>query len=116
MSLALHAAAVTDIGLVRTNNEDSVHAGRRLIAVADGIGGMPAGELASEMVIKSVARLDQDPAPADPIAALLDAVAAANDEIRAACESDESQDGMGTTVTAMLVAGEQIGLMHVGDS
>ena len=47
MSLALHAAAVTDIGLVRTNNEDSVHAGRRLIAVADGIGGMPAGELAS---------------------------------------------------------------------
>jgi serine/threonine protein phosphatase PrpC len=116
MSLALHAAAVTDIGLVRTNNEDSVHAGRRLIAVADGIGGMPAGELASDIVIKALAPLDRDPALADPVAALMDAVAAANEDIRAACESDESQDGMGTTVTAMLIAGEQIGLMHVGDS
>ena len=58
MSLALHAAAVTDIGLVRTNNEDSVHAGSRLIAVADGIGGMPAGELASDIVIKAIAPLD----------------------------------------------------------
>ena len=67
MSLALRAAAVTDIGLVRTNNEDSVHAGRRLVAVADGIGGMPAGELASDIVIKAMARLDEGPTAGDPV-------------------------------------------------
>ena len=116
MSLALHAASVTDIGLVRTNNEDSVHAGSRLIAVADGIGGMPAGELASDIVIKAIAHLDEAPPAGDPVAALVAAVATANEQIRVACESDESHDGMGTTVTAMLLCGEQMGLMHVGDS
>lgn len=116
MSLSLHAAAVTDIGLVRTNNEDSAHAGRRLIAVADGIGGMPAGELASDIVIKAIAWLEEAPDQPDPVRALSDSITAANEQIRAAGESDESQDGMGTTVTALLLAGERIALVHVGDS
>jgi protein phosphatase len=116
MSLSLHAAAVTDIGLVRTNNEDSAHAGRQLIAVADGIGGMPAGELASEMVIKAIAWLDDAPAQPDPVGALTEALTTANEQIRAAGESDGSQDGMGTTLTALLLSGERIGLVHVGDS
>lgn len=116
MSLSLHAAAVTDIGHVRTNNEDCAHAGRRLIAVADGIGGMPAGELASAMVIKAIAWLDEAPPAPDPIGALRESIVAANEQIRAAAAADQSQDGMGTTITALLLAGDRAGLVHVGDS
>ena len=48
MSLVMRAAAATDAGPVRPNNEDSAFAGRKLVAVADGIGGLPDGEQASE--------------------------------------------------------------------
>jgi len=149
MSLVLRAAAVTDIGLSRMNNEDTAYAGVRLAVVADGIGGMPAGELASALVVRELAPLDPAGAMAvplhgdgsepstkplppvsdptgeqptvriigtDPVAALRDAVAAANQKIRNITDSDLDSDGMGTTVTALLLAGDQIGLLHVGDS
>lgn len=117
MSLVLHAAVVSDIGLGRANNEDSAYAGRRLVAVADGIGGMPAGELASAIVIRELVPLDDlDPPPADPLAALLDTVAGANQKIRDISDSDQASDGMGTTLTALLLAGDQLALLHVGDS
>ncbi len=120
MNVILHAAVVTDLGSVRKNNEDSAHAGQRLLAVADGIGGMPSGELASEIVIRTLARLDQvelDPLTAtDPVAALCGALAVANDEVRDVAESNPSHDGMGTTVTALLHVGDQMILLHVGDS
>ena len=58
MSFVLRAAAVTDLGLVRSNNEDAGYAGRRLVAVADGIGGAPAGELASDIAIRALAELE----------------------------------------------------------
>lgn len=117
MRLVLRAVAVTDIGLGRTNNEDSAHSGQRLAAVADGIGGMPAGELASDLVIRALAPLD-NPAtePDDPEAVLRDAVASANQTIRDISDSDQASDGMGTTVTALLLAREQITMLHVGDS
>ena len=58
MSLVLRAAAVTDIGLSRGNNEDSAYVGARLAVVADGIGGMPAGEQASAIVVRELQALD----------------------------------------------------------
>jgi PPM family protein phosphatase len=116
MSLILRAAAVSDLGLARSNNEDAAHAGLRLLAVADGIGGMPAGELASDIVIRALARLDKAPDPGDPVATLRTAVDAANLKIRESADSDPTHDGMGTTVTALLLSGDQIGLLHVGDS
>jgi len=116
MSLVLHSAAVTDIGLGRTNNEDSAHSGHRLIAVADGIGGMPAGELASAIVIRELEPLDDPAREGDPMEALRTAVAAANLKIRDISDKDQASDGMGTTVTAMLLAGDQLALFHVGDS
>jgi protein phosphatase len=116
MSLVLHSAAVTDIGLGRTNNEDSAHSGSRLIAVADGIGGMPAGELASAIVIRELEPLDEAARDGDPMEALRDAVAAANIKIRDISDQDQASDGMGTTITALLLAGDQLALFHVGDS
>jgi PPM family protein phosphatase len=145
MSLVLRTAAVTDIGLSRMNNEDAAIAGPRLAAVADGIGGMPAGELASALVIRELASLDRNGAMArpargdesgptiqlvlpsvdptveladgaDPIAALRDTVDSANRKIREITDSDQDSDGMGTTVTALLLSGDKLALLHVGDS
>src|SRR5262245_17972190 len=67
MSLVLRAAAVTDIGLSRMNNEDSAYAGSFLAVVADGIGGMPAGELASAVVVRELASLDRTGSMAEPL-------------------------------------------------
>lgn len=117
MNLILNAATVTDVGLVRTNNEDCAHAGRRVFAVADGVGGLPAGELASAIVVRALAELDGDePAQADPLALLRRAVESANRQIREASAANPAHEGMATTVTALLLAGDQIGLVHVGDS
>lgn len=116
MSLILRTAAASDPGLVRPNNEDSAHAGPYLVVVADGVGGMPAGELASDIVVRMLAPLDQATGHDEPVRALRDAVDEANREIREAAEADPAHDGMGTTVTALLLAGGKLALLHVGDS
>lgn len=116
MTLILRAAVVTDLGLVRSNNEDAGYAGRRLLAVADGIGGAPAGELASEIVIRALAELDEGPEPAAPLTALSNAIRVANEQIGESTAGDLTRQGMGTTVTALLFAAGQVALLHVGDS
>lgn len=115
MSLILHAVARTDAGLVRENNEDSAYAGRRFAAVADGVGGSPSGEVASRIVIDTLAPLDQDPTRHGS-EVLLEVLAAANRRIRAAIDADPAIDGMGTTLTAVLLGPEHATLLHVGDS
>jgi PPM family protein phosphatase len=128
MSLTLRTATASNPGLVRTNNEDSAYTGGRLLAVADGVGGMPAGELASDIVIRVLTPLGEaadsggaaDTAEAaetgEPLRALRNAIEEANRQIRAASEADPATEGMGTTVTALLLVGEQFALLHVGDS
>ncbi|QSB15035.1 serine/threonine-protein phosphatase [Natronosporangium hydrolyticum] len=116
MSVILRTVAVSDRGKARENNEDAVHAGPNLVAVADGVGGGPSGEVASEIVIRTLAELDQDPRPERPAEALRAAVAAANQGIRDAIEADPNLAGMGTTLTAMLADGDGLDLVHVGDS
>lgn len=116
MSVILRAVAVSDRGKARENNEDAVHAGPNLVAVADGVGGGPSGEVASAIVIRTLAALDSGSRPAAPGEALRAAVEAADQGIRAAIESDPRLDGMGTTLTAMLADGDGLDLVHVGDS
>jgi protein phosphatase len=116
MTLILRTAVVSDPGLIRDNNEDSVHAGQRLLAVADGMGGMPAGDVASEIMMRALVGLDEGPETAEPLAALHAAVEDGNRQIGEAAEADPAREGMGTTVTALLLSGEQFGLLHVGDS
>jgi len=107
--LILQAVTVTDVGPARPNNEDAAFAGRRLVVIADGVGGMPAGEMASEIVISTLRGLEGVDSP-DPAGALEAAVGQANALIAA-----EGQ-GAGTTVTAGLLHGDHLGLLHVGDS
>ena len=116
MALILRYAVRSDLGLVRGNNEDSVYAGPRLLAIADGMGGHAAGEVASKIVIATLEPLDDDRNQGDLIAALREAVLEANHRIADAVEQDKNLDGMGTTLTALRFAGSQVGLVHVGDS
>jgi protein phosphatase len=116
MALYLRYAVRSDLGLVRTNNEDSVYAGPRLLAIADGMGGHAAGEVASKIVIGSLEPLDEDRRIDDLMGALRDAVAEANSRIADAISNRQELDGMGTTLTALRFVGSQVGLVHVGDS
>ena len=116
MTLALRYAARSDRGLVRTNNEDSVYAGARLLALADGMGGHAAGEVASQLVIAALAHLDDDEPRGDLLAKLERAVYEGNAAIAEQVELHPDLDGMGTTLTAILFAGDRLGLVHIGDS
>ena len=116
MSLVLRYAARSDRGLVRANNEDSVYAGARLLALADGMGGHAAGEVASQLVIAALAHLDDDEPGGDLLAKLDAAVRSGNSAIAAQVEMEPDLEGMGTTLTAILFAGNRLGLVHIGDS
>jgi protein phosphatase len=116
MSLRLRFAAQSHVGLLREGNEDSGYAGARLLAIADGMGGAAAGEVASSETIAALAPLDEDVSGADLIDALRRAVDAANDRIHAIVEKQPHLEGMGTTLTALLWSGQRLALAHVGDS
>ncbi|TAM91281.1 MAG: serine/threonine-protein phosphatase, partial [Jatrophihabitans sp.] len=116
MTLALRYAVRSDLGLVRSNNEDSVYAGPRLLAVADGMGGHAAGEVASKIVIGTLERLDEDRSLPDVMRELNEVVVEANARIAEAVRRDPDLDGMGTTLTALRFMGTRVGLLHVGDS
>jgi protein phosphatase len=116
VTLSLRFAARSDVGLLRDLNEDSMYAGPRLLAVADGMGGHAAGEVASRVAIESVAPLDDDSPGADLIGSLRDAVETASGYLQDMVAADSALEGMGTTLTAVLFAGQRLGLVHIGDS
>ncbi|MCY7365485.1 MAG: protein phosphatase 2C domain-containing protein [Frankiaceae bacterium] len=116
MSLALHFAARSHTGLLREGNEDSVYAGPRVLAVADGMGGHAAGEVASAVAIAALAHLDEDAPGNDLLDVLRASAEAANDHLRDMVTGDPALEGMGTTVTAFLFAGKRLGMLHIGDS
>lgn len=106
-------AALTDVGRVRSHNEDSVLAQPPLFVVADGLGGHEAGEVASSIAVQTLL----DHAPRRPDAkALARAVRAANREVIRAAREGMGRSGMGTTITAAMVDDGNITIAHVGDS
>jgi PPM family protein phosphatase len=115
-SLTVRYAVRSDIGLVREDNEDAVYAGSRLLAVADGMGGHAAGERASAAVIDALRPLDTQVPEAELLNALDHAVRRAAGTLRDMVQADPSLRTMGTTLTALLWSGSQLGLVHIGDS
>lgn len=116
MTLSLRFAAGSHKGMIREGNEDSGYAGPRLLAIADGMGGQAAGEVASSEVISSIVTLDDDIPGSDILSSLGTAVQRANEQLRVMVEEDPQLEGMGTTLTALLWTGQRLGLVHVGDS
>lgn len=106
-------SGLTDIGRVRTHNEDSVLVEPPLFAVADGLGGHEAGEVASGIAVEALRQAA--PAQPDP-KALGRAVREANRAVIKAAREGRGREGMGTTLTVAVVKGLHVAVAHVGDS
>lgn len=114
---ATRAFALSDIGLTRSNNQDSGYAGTRLFLVADGMGGHAGGDVASAVVVQGVPALDQDyPTTKDAIGALRRGLLAAADRIGDLVAEHPQLGGMGTTVSGIALVGDEVVLAHIGDS
>jgi PPM family protein phosphatase len=116
--LRLTASARTDRGRVREGNEDNLYVGTTVFAVADGMGGHVAGEVASETALTPIADLDgREFADADEASrALVDAIDAANGLVVERAAENPDYRGMGTTLTAVMVRQGRLHVAHVGDS
>ncbi len=116
--MRITAYAASDVGRHREINEDNMFSGSTVFAVADGMGGHAAGEVASETALQPIAELDgrtfDDPKAATD--ALRSAVEAANRNVVSQAKADPNLSGMGTTLTAVLLRGDRLHLAHVGDS
>lgn len=117
----------TDLGNIRTNNEDAglffriADAGITqekgcILMVADGMGGHAAGEVASKMATEIISKEYYKNANGNIEKTLSKVFMLANKNILAAANADSSKKGMGTTCTALIVAGKQVYYAHVGDS
>ena len=115
-TLTIHYAIRSDIGLEREDNEDAAYAGRQLLAVADGMGGHAAGEVASAAVIEALRPLDTQVPSGELLNALGHAVHRAEGALHDLAAADPSLAGLGTTVTALLRSGSRLGLVHIGDT
>ena len=116
MTLALAPVAVTHTGLRRPGNEDSVFATRRLVAVADGVGGAVAGEIASRTAISLLQSLEKTWLDGPLDVALEAAVVDGNARIGFIGECEPRYAGMGTTLTAAAIDGDAIVVANIGDS
>jgi PPM family protein phosphatase len=109
-------AVASEIGLVRVRNEDSAYAGRWLCAVADGMGGHAAGDVASAAVVDAVRRFDVAAAAGQLTSVLGSAVLAANSQLIERADGVPELAGMGSTLTALLWSGAHVAVAHIGDS
>ncbi|MFE6236775.1 Stp1/IreP family PP2C-type Ser/Thr phosphatase [Cellulosimicrobium sp. NPDC057862] len=117
MNIALRYAARSDVGLVRSNNQDSGYAGPHLLVVADGMGGHAGGDVASSIAIAALAPLDgESHGPDDALAELERSIDHARQDLVDRSVTDPELVGMGTTVTAILRAGNKLAMAHLGDS
>ncbi|GAA1394018.1 PP2C family protein-serine/threonine phosphatase [Luteococcus peritonei] len=116
MAFSLDIRAHSEVGLVRKNNQDSGYASPTMLLVADGMGGAAAGDLASTVAVREVMRADRAHRPQDTDEVLAGSLARANHTLADLVKQDPSLDGMGTTVCGALFTGEELGMVHIGDS
>ena len=110
-------AAVSHVGKVRANNQDSGYIGRHLYLVADGMGGHAGGDVASAIAAQRIAEADiLYPTAEVAVMALQSALIAANGLLAETVFEHNELTGMGTTVSAIARVGDQLGVAHIGDS
>ena len=111
------SAAVSHVGKIRANNQDSAYAGSYLFVVADGMGGHAGGDVASAIAIRRIAEVDQKYTSAhDAAFALQSALIAANSLLAETVFEHNELTGMGTTVSGIVRVDNQIAMAHIGDS
>ena len=111
------SAAVSHVGKVRANNQDSAYAGRYLFVVADGMGGHAGGDVASAIATKRISETDQlYTSPNDAEFALKSALLSANSLLAETVFEHSELTGMGTTVSSILRVGDKVVIAHIGDS
>lgn len=118
-SLFLYSTTVSDVGTVRSNNQDSSFAGEHLIAICDGMGGHAGGDTASTIAIRSLAHIERDDTNLDvrSCSTMMEtSVLAAHDAIVGKAKRERKLAGMGTTVTAVALVDGHWVLAHIGDS
>jgi PPM family protein phosphatase len=120
VTFRLQYAAISDVGRVRKDNQDSGYAGPWLLTVCDGVGGAARGDLASSTAIGQLRRLDQPPTATGEPDARLELVAGAlhraSDRIGDLVDEEPALSGTSTTATVALFDGERLAMGHVGDS
>jgi len=117
MAQANKSAAVSHVGKIRSNNQDSGYAGSHLFVVADGMGGHAGGDVASALTIKHVATIDRAfPTAEEAADALRAGLLAANGILTETVFDHGELTGMGTTVSGMLLVGTRVAVAHIGDS
>ncbi len=115
MPLHLHYSALSDVGRIRKDNQDSGYAGPWLLAVCDGVGGAARGDIASSTAVGQLVRLDEGPTD-DLLGAVAGAIHRADDRIGELVDHDPALNGTSTTATVALFDGQRVGVGHVGDS
>ena len=113
--LHLEFAALSDVGRVRRDNQDSGYAGPNLLVIADGVGGAARGDIASSAAVDAIKKLDVPPGD-DALSALSATIHLAHDRLAEIVEAHRELEGTSTTVTAAIFDGDQLQVGHVGDS
>ena len=113
--MRLRYAAMSDVGRVRKDNQDSGYAGPHLLVIADGVGGSARGDIASSATVQELRRLDEPPGN-DMLSALAGAIHRSHDRLADLVRDSPEIEGTSTTVTGAIFDGTHLGVGHVGDS
>ncbi len=113
--MRLRYSALSDVGRVRRDNQDSGYAGPHLLVVADGVGGSARGDIASSATVEELRRLDVPPTE-EMLGALAGAIHRSHSRIAALVADDPDLEGTSSTVTAVSFDGSSLAVGHVGDS
>lgn len=117
MADTVKSTAVSNVGKIRANNQDSGYAGSYLFVVADGMGGHAGGDVASAIAVRRISEIDQKYTSAhDAVFALQSALIAANSQLAETVFEHNELTGMGTTVSGLVRVDNQMAMAHIGDS
>jgi len=114
--LIMRYAARSDVGRIRAKNDDSAYVGKHLAIVADGMGGHAGGDVASAATVLDMLHLDHGHYDGDAGTVLADEIQTANSLLSELVHINPKLAGMGTTVTALLLAEGKLHFAHIGDS